>query len=84
MTAQKRSLSAWITPVWEKVVLRSLWSERCFKSIITVIAVVVLSFSVSFLTLFCPTAGVEGVPGQAGGLPRPAAPLGPRNGEVEI
>lgn len=87
MTVSKRSLSVWITPVWEKVGLPSLWSERCYERVlnpfITVIPVV-LSFSVSFLTLFCAPAGVERVPRQAGGLPGPAAPLGPRNGEVEI
>lgn len=63
--------------------------DRCgqrdvLNPIITVIPVVVLSFSVWFLTLFCPTTGVERVPRQAGGVSRPAAPLGPRDGEVEI
>lgn len=33
---------------------------------------------------FCSAPGVEGVPRQAGGLPRPAAPLGPWNGQVEV
>lgn len=36
------------------------------------------------MSVFCRASGMEGVPRQASGLPRPAAPLGPWNGEVEV
>lgn len=40
MTVSKRSLSAWITPVWEKVVLPSLCLERSYKSVLNPITVI--------------------------------------------